>query len=458
VAQHNDADLMDRTDLRVMNWLVSRDRPQSGPGAWAINILQVGYTALRASLADRLPFLANGLTFITLLGLVPALAISFSVAKGLGFSEGLRRLILETDLIAGQREVIIQILTYVERTQVGTLGVMGLLVLVATLILTLSSVEETFNRIWGVKGTRSWLRKVTDYFSVMVVCPLLVMGALTLWAQVASNEIVQWIMGVAMVGEVASLGMRLGPVFMLTLAFIFVYLFLPNTRVPVMSAAIAGVAASLMWWGVQSLYISFQVGVAKYNAIYGGFASLPLFMVWLQLSWQVVLFGAELARAHHVVRNGILLQELTPRLSIAQLEDLAMRLMYRLAVHFHKGEPPCTLKQLSLDLGSNQAEIQRAADALCQARLLIEAGPGQQELHPARSLDTITLADVWAALRGKDAQIPHDLGKNLDVELSARLRDAVKLGRDALSQVSLLELAKASPSLACCELDEKETE
>ena len=449
MVRNQEKDYFTRMDESILAWLLNPQRPKSGPGGWAVSSLQVFYAALRSSLADRLPFLANGLTFITLLGLVPALAISFSVAKGLGFSDALRHLIVTNELLAGQKEVITQILGYVDRTQVGTLGVLGLLVLVATLVLTLSSVEETVNRIWEVKNTRSWLRKVTDYFSVMIICPLLVVGAFALWAQVSNNQLVQWLMGVAVVGEAASWGAKLWPIAMLSLAFAFFYLFLPNTRVPVSSAGLAGLVAGVLWWLVQSIYISFQVGVAKYNAIYGGFASLPLFMIWLQVSWQVVLFGAELAHAHHVVRQGRLLQELQPALSVAQMEELAMRMMYRLALKFHQGEEPCTVKQMAASLGVTRTQAQQAANILCSARLVTETGSGQNELHPARSLDTMTLAHIWQALRGTDAETPAELAQGLDMELSHRLKEAISQTQKALSQVTLLDLVRNSPAVYC---------
>ncbi len=449
MADNQDKDLFTKGDDYIRAWLISPERSRKGPASWGVRGLQVLYTALHASLADRLPFLANGLTFITLLGLVPALAISFSVAKGLGFSGALRALIIENELLAGQKEVMVQVLSYVDRTQVSTLGILGLLALVATLILTLSSVEETVNRIWEVKNTRSWLRKATDYFSVMIICPLLVVGAFAAWAHVSNNQMVQWLMGVAVVGEVTTWGTKLWPIVMLSAAFSFVYLFLPNTRVPVSSAAIAGVIAGLLWWAVQSIYISFQVGVAKYNAIYGGFASLPLFMVWLQVSWQVVLFGAELAHAHYVVRQGQMLHEMQPALSVAQMEELAMRMMYRLALHFHRGEEPCTIKQLARSLGVTQTQTQEAANLMCRARLVVEAGSGHNELHPARSLDTLTLAHVWKALRGPDAKPPRELAQGLDADLIKRLHEVHGRTQKDLAEVTLLDLVRNSPAIWC---------
>ena len=442
MARKEKIDWMARMDRRAMAWLWRLERPRRGPTGWGMFVLQSVYLAGRSSFLHRLPFQAHALTFITLLALVPALAISFALAKGLGFSDALQQLLINNEFLSGQQEVFQQIIGYVQRTNVGALGALGLVFLMLTLIMTISSVEETFNRIWQVSAQRSWYRKFTDYFSVMVICPLLIFAATGVWATFSSHYLVRWLLDVNVVGGLALHAPSLGPLVMLTAAFVFVYLFLPNTRVPFISALTAGVTAAGLWWLVQTLYILFQVGVARYNAIYGGFASLPLFMIWLQVSWTVVLFGAELAHAHHVCRLGTPPVASALRITPAQREVLALGAMLRVCRRFRRGEDPYTLQELARELEAPLREMHSTAGDLAAAGLLIPVADQEEGYAPGRALDVITPAHVLDAVRGEGANggaIPAAPG---DAEIRRLLDQARRLGRQVLERVTFQELAK----------------
>lgn len=443
-------DWVQRLDKRILRWLWDEERPTTGPAGWGLLSLRVAYMSGRNSLTDRVPFQASALTFMTLLGLVPALAISFSVAKGLGFGGTLKKMLLENEFIANQAEVFTKIIGYVENTQVGTLGAVGLVLLVGTLVLTLSSVEETFNRIWNVRVTRSWTRRFTDYLSVLIIVPLLIILATGAWATVSGHSAVRELLNVAVVGRLAEWGLGLGPLLMLATALTFFYMFLPNTSIPFKSAAVAGVVAGIMWWGVQSSYIYFQIGVARYNAIYGGFASLPLFFVWLQVSWTVVLLGAELAHAHHVCRRGPLPRYLLPPMGPAQREALAMRILYRLALRFEQGQPPMSVTQLARELRAPERELHYLVGDMIEVGLVIDVG-NQGQIQPGRSLDSITLADALALLRGEEATVD---ACALDEEVCHKLGQAEMAGRQVLGETTLLELVKHKPPMPATEESE----
>ena len=433
-------DWMKTLDRRVMGWLWRPDRPRRGPAGWGMLFLQSFYLAGRNAFLHRLPFQANALTFISLLALLPALAISFALAKGLGFSDGLQQLLVDNEFFSSQHEVFQQIIGYVQRTKVGTLGAVGVVLLVVTLILTISSVEETFNRIWQVPGQRSWYRKFTDYLSVMVVCPLLIFAASGFWATFSSHDLVRWALDVAVLGYMANYAPSLGPLIILVAAFVFIYKFLPNTRVPFGSALWAGMTAAALWWGAQTAYIVFQVGVARYNAIYGGFASLPLFMIWMQVSWTVVLFGAELAHAHYLCRLGTPPPTFSHRLSPAQREAVALRLMLKVARRFHQGEEPLPLRQSARELEVPVDEMAAVAAALEKAGLLLKSDESKG-LLPGRSLETITLAQVLEAVRGQEEETGEEAtalpGEKEALALLARARRA---DREILGGLNLLEL------------------
>lgn len=433
-------DWLDRLDRRILDWLWDQKRPTTGPAGWGVMALRVAYMSARNSLSDRVPFQASALTFMTLLGLVPALAISFSVAKGLGFAGTLKKMLLENEFVASQTEVFTKIIGYVENTQVGTLGAVGLVLLVGTLVITLSSVEATFNRIWNVRVTRSWTRRFTDYLSVLIIVPLLILMATGAWATVSGHSAVRELLNMAVVGRLAGWGLSLGPLLLLSTALTFFYMFLPNTNIPFKSAALAGVLAGAMWWGVQSSYIYFQIGVARYNAIYGGFASLPLFFIWLQVSWTVVLLGAELAHAHHVCRRGPLPRYLLPPMSPAQREALALRILYRLALRFENGQPAMSLAQLARELNAPERELHYLVSDMIDVGLVVDVGE-EGRIQPGRSLDSITLADALALLRGEGASVVDGAD---DREVCRLLSQAELAGRQVLGEFTLQELVKRS--------------
>lgn len=445
MAKTNTDDWLSRLDQRILGWVWRPGRARQGPAKWGNSVLQVAYLSLRSSYKDRLPFQANALTFITLLGLVPALAISFSLAKGLGFSNALKRVVINNEFTASQTEIFQYIIRYVDNTQVGTLGVVGFVLLIATLILALSNMEQVFNRIWEVSSERSWLRKVTDYLSVLVICPLFMVAATGAWAGFLSHEMVRWLLDVAVVGKLAQWGLSMGPFVLLAAAFVFFYLFLPNTSVPLGSAVVAGVIASGLWWGVQSLYIAFQVGVARYNAIYGGFASLPLFMIWMHVSWTVMLYGAELARAHHICRHGPLPSFLSCPLRPIQQEALALHLMYLAGLRFHRGLPPRSLDGLAHDLQVPRVQVQSAVSALETVGLVAEVGE-HGLVQPGRSLGTIAVADIFEAVHGIHQPAVTGYVSAGNQILDDLLAKAASAGREALGQTNLLQLVeKADP-------------
>ncbi|MCB2225254.1 MAG: YihY/virulence factor BrkB family protein [Desulfarculaceae bacterium] len=457
MARKKEQDWFDRTDRDILAWMWKSDHPWAGWRHVLLKPLKVAYLALRNSYLDRLPFQANALTFITLLGLVPALAISFSLAKGLGFADALNKLLIN-EYTASQAKVLEYIITYVQQTKVGTLGMVGLALLVITLVLTLSSVEETFNRIWEAPHGRAWARKFTDYLSVLIICPLLVLASTGLWAGLSSHSVVQWVLESAYVGPLAQFALKLGPLVLIMAAFVFLYLFLPNTRVPFTSALMAGIVAALLWWVVQSIYIKFQVGVSRYNAIYGGFASLPLFMVWLQVSWQVLLFGAELAHAHNLVKRGTPPKAITTHLNPAQREALALGIMQKVAQSFAVGNEPWSVTRLAEALRVPKGEVWSVVDDMERAGLVAELNL-EDHVIPGRSVERILVCHVLGAVRG-DLEEGREGGLRREDPALVELVGKVKAAEDqALGNLRLVDLAEIRPgNPVSCSPEQKPTE
>jgi len=208
---------------------------------------------------------------------------------------------------SGQEEVLTTVISFANsllaNTKGGLLAGVGIMVLFWAVIKVLGNIEYSFNDIWGIKEGRTLGRKFSDYLSVMLLCPILMILASSVTVFI-TTQITLITAKVALLGMFSSIiffVLKLLPYCLIWVLFTFLYIFMPNTKINFKSGILAGIIAGTLYQLVQWGYIVFQVGAAKYNAIYGSFAALPLFLIWLQLSWLIVLFGAELSFAHQNV-------------------------------------------------------------------------------------------------------------------------------------------------------------
>jgi membrane protein len=278
-------------------WRIRARRLSRGRG-FLVRLLRVVVIAGRGFKDDKCQLRASALTFYSLLSVVPVVAMAFGIATGFGLDKN-----LETELgsvPASYQPVIEKVVEFskqlLQQTQSGLVAGIGVLILFYTVIKVLGQIENSFNDIWGIKRSRSFGRKLADYLMAMLVGPLLFM--VSSGATVFISTQVKGMLGdVALVGPAVGLLLRALPWAVTWVLFTFVYIFMPNTKVKLSSALIAGIVAGSTYQVLQWGLIAFGVSVSKYNAIYGAFAALPLFLFWLQLSWLVVLFGAEISFA-----------------------------------------------------------------------------------------------------------------------------------------------------------------
>jgi len=262
----------------------------------AASFLRVAWIVVRGVQEDECYLRAAALTFITLVALVPMLMIAFVLVKGLGFGPLAAQKIMDlaAEMPEQFRAFLQQILDIVQRAHLAALGWIGVVFLTGAGITVLSSLEVAINRIWGVFAMRNLFRRAILSVFVLIVVPILTAAALALTVVLSSGALI------ARLGPAAGayrVLLHLSPVFILWLAFVLLYLLVPNTRVRPSAAVSGGLAATLLWLGWQRLYIWLQVNVAQYNGIYGTFASVPIFLGWLYVGWVIVLLGAELAFA-----------------------------------------------------------------------------------------------------------------------------------------------------------------
>lgn len=370
---------------------------------------QIFWVVIRDFNADNCMLRASALTYATLLSIVPLLALMFSLLKGLGVQNVLEPFLTD-NLAIGSQEVVSQIFRYIENTQFGRLGAIGLIVLVLTVLALLSNIEKSFNHIWRVQETRTWMRRFADYFSVVLLSPLLILAAVSISTSLQSQTLVLKLLETAYVGEALLLLFKLIPFVVMWAAFIFLYLFMPNTRVRIQAALVGGIAGGTLWQLLQWGYVHFQVGVGKYNAIYGTMAALPIFIVWLYLSWMIVLFGVELTYA--VQNIGTMRQDLgTEKINFSCRQRLALTILMLTGEAFYRGESAWSRERIGEDLKLPPRVVSELLDDMVHLNLmavLCDESGEELRYQPGRALDALTVQDLFQELREDGASYPQN--------------------------------------------------
>jgi membrane protein len=347
---------------------------------------------------------ASALTFYSLLSLMPVAAVAFGMAKGFGF-----RKLLETSLLEkfpGQEEVVHQVIVkadaFLESAKGGVIAGVGVVLLLWVVVKVLGHVEAAFNHIWQIRRSRPLSRKFSDYLSLMIICPLLFIlsSSFAVYLTAEFRGITEKISLLGMVAPFVFSILDFSPYVIIWILFTFVYMFLPNTRVRFRSALLAGVTAGTAFQLVQYLYFHFQVGVAHYNAIYGSFAALPLFCIWMLISWLVVLSGAELSFSHQSAQANMLPPP-SARLSAAQRRLIALGIVRLLIEDFKGGKPAPRATEIASRLGVALAFTETTLSMLCETRLISAVdlqngeGPGYQ---PGQDISRLTIHRILEAV------------------------------------------------------------
>lgn len=369
--------------------------------------LQTAALVGRDFLKDRCLLRASALTYSSLLAIVPLLALTFALLKAFGVQNLLEPLILER-LSVGSEEVVSSIVGYINNTQVGRLGALGLVLLLLAVVSLLTNVEESFNHIWGVKGTRSLMRRFSDYLSVILVGPVLLISAISMTTTLTSHAFVQKMIQIEVVGSALLLLFKVTPYLFMWLAFAALYIFMSNTKVEWKAALIGGIFGGTLWQLAQWGYVNFQIGVAKYNAIYGTMAALPIFMVWLYLSWVIVLLGLEVTYAKQNLRvSGRDLRD--EEVSILGHEQVALSILVVLTDRFMVGESPLSQGQLAQMLAVPPRLCGSILSRLNDLGFVCEACPpgGRRcRYQLGRAADTLSIAEVLKKMRTFGEEIP----------------------------------------------------
>lgn len=372
--------------------------------SFAIRQLRIILLSIRGFVSDRCFYRASALTFYTLLSIVPVAAMLFGIAKGFGFEKMLEQELYQQ--FSGQREVVEKIVEFaqslLESTKGGLIAGIGLVVLFWAVIKVLSHIEASLNEIWQITEHRSWGRKFSDYLAVMLISPLLILlsGSATVFITTQVTAITARIKLLGLISPLIFLSLKLIPYMLIWILFTVIYILMPNTKVKLKAGAVAGIIAGTMYQVVQWLYISFQVGTAKYNAIYGSFAALPLFLMWVQISWWVVLFGAELSFANQNVAT----YEYEPdclNISRAYKKLLTLQVAHLLVRNFSGCTTALTDLQISQQLGIPIRLLHLILDDLVQSGLFVQSRTDQDRqfgYQPACDINRLTIKYVLDAI------------------------------------------------------------
>ena len=333
--------------------------------------------SVREFLRDGVSNRASALTYSTLLSRIPILAILFAITRGFGVSEISEHFLYDT--LNAQPEVADYLMrfvdSYLEESRNGLFLGVGIIALLVTVVNLTSNIETAFNDIWEVRKPRTFYRKVTDYFSIFLLLPvfIVVSGGLSIFIGTMVREMHDYII----LGSMIKFLIRFSPYLMSWLMFTGLYIFMPNTKVHFLPALISGIVAGTFYQLFQFLYINGQFALSKYNAVYGSFAALPLLLLWLQISWTIILYGAEVCYAIQNAHN-FSYGENSLRISRRGRDFVCILVAALIYKRFYRGEKPLTSKEISARCRLPIRLVHQTLNSLQRIRL-VHAVSGEED-------------------------------------------------------------------------------
>ena len=381
-----------------------------GTQSFFIKQIRIVLLVIRGFDENKCMLRASSLTFYSLLSIVPVAAMAFGIAKGFGFEKLLEEQLIER--FPGQEEVLTQVVnvahSLLENTRGGIIAGIGIALLFWAVIKVLGHIESSFNEIWEIKESRPFGRKFSDYLSIMLICPVLVIisGSTTVFITTQVILITEKVAMLGIFSPLIFLILKLLPYCLIWVLLTVTYILMPYTKVNFKSGLLAGIVAGTIYQIAQLGYINSQVFIAKYNAIYGSFAALPLFLIWLQISWLIVLFGAEISFAQQNVDT----YEFEP--DCLQIKPffkklLSLQIAHLLTKNFSKGNKALTAHEISHTLDAPIRLVNQILYELVESGLFSDTNTAEyKELayQPARDINFFTVQYILEALeqRGTD--------------------------------------------------------
>ncbi|HMA00602.1 MAG TPA: YihY/virulence factor BrkB family protein [Steroidobacteraceae bacterium] len=378
--------------------LFQKSRTMGPPWGAVLRFLRYPAALARDWLAGEINVRAMGLAYTTLLSLVPLLVFSFSILKGLGARGDLRYILHEffRPLGGAAEELTASVMQFVTNMRGDVLGSIGLGFLVYTVIATIQKVEAGFNFVWRVERPRSFARRFSEYLSVMILAPILVAVVVGLLGSAEQSPFAQWLNAIPPLAWTTGLLGRFVPYLIVTIVFTFMYVFVPNTRVEFRAALIGGVAAGITWGLVGRVFTEVIVYSSHMMAVYTGFAIVLTTLIWVYLSWLILLIGAQLAfylQCPQYLRHG---QE-TIELTGSAREQAGLSVMYLIGRDYAAGKSYWRSSGLAAALDIPSAALAPVLACLERGGLIVATE--KEEFLPARDLAGIRLTEVIDAIR-----------------------------------------------------------
>jgi len=418
--------------------------------ALPIKILRVVILSARGFMKDDCRKKASVLTYYSLLNIVPVFAVVFGIAKGFGFEKLIEKQILEMAQRGNwQSDLTSQILAFshklLENVRGGVIAGVGVVLLFWTVVSIIGKIEESLNDVWDVRRPRTLVRKFSDYLTMMVLAPVLFIISSSATVLVASQVrfFAQKAGLLVVLGPVISFFLNLLPYVSIWTLLSVLYLILPNTRVPVRAGILGGVTAGTILQIVQWIYIKFQIGVASYGAIYGSFAALPLLLLWIQMSWMIVLFGSEIAHASINYETYGFHPDYS-RISVSSRKLLVLRIFRLVVEKFSLGEKPLNISQIAHVLEIPVPLVRQLLHELADIRLVTETPSGiknEVAFQPGRTIEGMTLKDALDAYEQHGASAPHPPSEEAE-KMSTYLKEMSETTEKSTANIRLKEISQ----------------
>jgi len=381
--------------------------------SFVIRQLRIIALAARGFMNDRVQLRASALTLYTMLSIIPFAAIAFGIAKGFALDQKLQEMLVKE--FQTQPEVLnwilVQANSAIQATRGGYIAGIGIVILIWSVMSLLDQIESSFNHIWQISSSRPWLRKFTDYLAIMLIAPvfLILSSSMTVFV---NKELVDFIAKSSILEffkPIVGFLFKLAPYLLTWLVLTILYIIMPNTRVRLIPALVSAVIAGTILQILQWLYIDLQFGITKLSAIYGSFAAIPLFIIWVQSSWIILLLGAELSFANQNLSRYEFESEAL-KVSSFQKRALIIMIMNKIIKNFIPGEKPMSSEQISKCLKVPIRLVRDILNDLTEGGLVsvIHENEHEERLYqPAMDVNAMSVSYVLEKLdrKGSEHQI-----------------------------------------------------
>lgn len=404
--------------------------------AFLIKIQRIIVLTVRSFKNDNCGLRASALTFYTLLSFVPILAILFGIFKGFGLQGKLEQLLLKT--FQEHQEVMNRVVEYsntlLENTQGGIIAGIGLLLLLWSVVKLLNSVEETLTDIWKIQYPRSFTRKFSNYLSILFLAPLalIISSGATIFIHLQLESLTQQYELLGFISTIISIILKFLPYVVMWSLFALMYIMMPNVKVKFKSAIYAAIIAGSIYQAIQFLFVTFQVGVASYNAIYGSFSVLPLFLFWIQISWIIFLFGAEISFALQNISHYEFEAD-SKNISVEQKNKISLAIAHLVVNKFKNGKEALTSAEISYELGIPILLAKKIISEFIETKLFTRVVTKDEDRFLYQPAKDINLYTIQYILENLNVRGSNDIPIHKTNELSL-ISDSIKSFSDLIKE------------------------